>query len=93
MREPMRGRMANGHKEERLDRRMFSWEMPERLSDKALKRRLCGSRCEKCEVLCGFGKEWLARTAGKGTGNGLTVEHIPGQPGRPRTEKRKQPAF
>lgn len=66
MREPMRGRHAT-YKTSREDRRMLtSWETPEKMKDNALKKRLCGSDCGKCEVLCGFGREWLERKKCRG---------------------------
>lgn len=37
-------------------------ENPKRLVTSVLKKRLCGDvPCEGCEVMCGFGREWLRR--------------------------------
>lgn len=67
MREAIRGRMATRKSTSHSDqRKITSWETPEKMKDNTLKKRLCGSDCGKCEVLCGFGREWLERKKCRG---------------------------
>ena len=40
-----------------------NWETPHKMASNTLKRRICGAgMCERCEVMCAFGKEYLKRS-------------------------------
>ena len=61
----IRAEMVTGQSGPEASKREMTWDTPDGLNDKQLYSRLCdwGQRggCEKCEVQCRFGEEFMAR--------------------------------